>query len=627
MNTRDISMVAHAPSNTVQDLLKEWGWKTAPEAVQRIAKEAQLAAGTKSGELFVKLGVISRARSEELLASKPKGIQTITWFAQQESAVAPHFEKLLALKNRYPFYDELQILAVHSCMGTPSVMKRADELDAAVMMIEESTPVIIFAAFQSLIKFTTMGRQEKENDPILRELRNQDVRYAIGARDQISAVLSSTQNAGESASDNSGAAVWYANTPDIQSSDEGRTFNRIVDHSIGLGASDISLRPFRSGEFLVQLRRFGRLQTPDSIASRIPSDVARQLTMMLEKRSGANPKSTEVREPADGQLTYRSGAGEAGLRLSFIPLNHPGERRNLKSISVRVFQRAEKSVDINELRLHKEVGDNLEFFVRNNQGFVLVVGPTNSGKSTTVAGAVGMHVQIHGDSKKRMSIEDPIERFLFGISQYQAPAHIPEEQRFELMLKHFKRHDPDMIWVGEIRDSNTADLAVTAAVSGHMALSTLHANDAVMGFDVLARTISPDKRLQLIESLAVIVAQRLVATVCPHCTAMEPPTEKEQAVFGRYLSLKGVKASLPALVPHPAGCKKCNGGLYLGERPINEVLPFSRAAKDAAMAMMAGVNRRGKLEELRTVSLLDHGLELLQAGEIDVASMMEALPI
>lgn len=603
-----------------------WGWQRPPKEVIDIVRQAQDAQSTKSAQLLVDMGVVTEQQMQSLLARKPQNIQTIAWFAQQKASVVPfvpYVERVLALKAGYPYYANLALLSIHSCMHEVAVTHRADELDAAVMLIEETTPVVVFSSFTTLIKFRSLGRADRLRDPILKYVGN-NVHLAVGARDEISAVLKKIRSDEHSAGLGDSANLWNAASAENLSKPENREITRLIDHALTQGGTDIALMPLRSGDMQVCIRKFGELIPPKATTTRLNAELARQVVALLQMKSGANPTNTTQRVPTDGQITYRSGSGDAFLRLSFIPMNHLGELRNLTSVSIRLLPRAESSISLYDLKLEQSVIEQIQFAMRISQGLVLVVGPTNSGKSTTVAGAIGEHVKLFGATRKRLSAEDPIERFLNGVQQYNAPVHIQDEaQRFEIMLKAFKRHDPDMIWVGEVRDKVTADLCVSSASTGHIVLSTLHANDAVMAFDVLAKTVDADKRFQLIESMALVISQRLVKEICPHCSTVGAPTQADRELFAQYTAMIGERADLPDRIAHAnvQGCAHCHEG-YVGLLPINEALPFSRDAKDAAIAMLGGANRRETLAKSRTLTLLQSGLNLLAQHKVDLDAIL-----
>lgn len=612
------------PSAELLEITHKWGWKNPPSDVVTAAQQSLLAQSMKSADLLVALDIVSQEQRDQFLASKPSNVQTITWFAQQDNISVP-VERVLSLKNNYAFYEFLSQLSIHSRMQEQDVIKCAEELDAAVMLIEETVPVVVFSTFASLLQFLSLGRAERMRNPILR-IVGDSPRLAVGSRDEVSAVLKALR-ADDASGSLESSNVWHADAADNRSNPESREITRLLDHALAQKATDIAIRPFRSGGLQIQMRKFGRMISPKAVHDRMNAELGTKLISLLQAKSGANQTSTIQRVPTDGQITYRSAVGDAYLRLSFIPLNHLGEVRNLTSASIRILPRSELSVSLDELQLSSAVVEQIHFAMRMSQGLVLVVGPTNTGKSTTVAGCIGEHVKIFGDEQKRLSVEDPIERFLYGITQINVPpANVVtnEDERFSVILRALKRHDPDMLYIGEVRDKETADLCVSAASTGHLVLSTLHANHTLMGFDVLAKTIEPDKRFQLVESLSMIISQRLLKVVCPHCRLLAPPTAQEREVFDHYLTTLGEFGELPSDLAraNPEGCEHCGGEGYVGMVPINEVLPFNRAVKDAAVEMLAGVNRRKDLSDARTVTLLQSGLALLGEHKISLNDLL-----
>lgn len=614
------------PDEDLLGILKEWGWRNPIPEMLRVAQQARDAKTMKSAEFLTALGIITPDQAKRLLATKPIGIQTISWISQQDDIAVP-VDRVLALMNGYAFYEYLSILTIHPCMQMAEITKYAEELDAAIMLIEDALPVVVFSTFAALLKFRSLGRVERMHNGILRIIGD-DPLTAVGARDEISAVLKSVRSDDTSGSLES-ANVWNAEAAENKIKPENREITRLLDHAMKLNATDVSLKPFRSGEILVQLRKFGQMISPKVVSAKMNTELGAKVISLLQTKSASNPTGSEQRIPSDGQITYRSAAGDAFLRLSFIPLNHLGELRNLTSVSIRLLPRAESSVSLEDLHLRREVVDQIHFAMQMSQGLVLIVGPTNSGKSTTVAGCIGEHVRIFGDTQKRLGVEDPIERFQYGITQINAPAinnktvrH--EDERFGIILRAIKRHDPDMINIGEVRDKETADLCVATASTGHLVLSTLHANHTVMGFDVLAKTVPPDKRFQLVESISLIISQRLVKVLCPECRIVRDASDEDHATFSRYLKLIGEEGDLPENLAsaNPGGCESCSNDGYIGMAPINEVLPFTRDVKDAAIEMLVGEQKRRVLSEARTLTLLQSGLQLLGEHQIALTELL-----
>ena len=634
-----------ASPQQIETRTKLWGWEIPTREVLELAETSLRWRQMRSGQILVELGLVSQARVEELLAARPAGIMTLEWFASNDPKIRSHIERILTLQKGYAFYDSLSELAEHPALKDPEVGRRANDLDAALMLIESVTPVLVFSSWQGLFDYSQISHEKRVTDPI-RKVAGGNFRLAVSRTEEIAVVLRSTGMTREGDASGDVEAVWHGGSR--SDSDAQRALARLIDQGISMNATDMALVPAKDGSVTVLFRRYGELVSPRGRASRSSGDgkrkdgnkarvddtvrlepsVAEEAVRFLAQRSGANPNATRMTEPADGQITYRSQAGDVFLRMSFIPLQHPGERRDLISVSARLLPRVEKSVSVDELHLAKPVRDQIDLAMRLSSGLILLAGPTNSGKSTTIAGAIGLHVDRFGKSKKRVSVEDPIERFLFGMTQVNAKHRstrdgLGGDDRFNIILRAFKRHDPDLILVGEIRDQATADVCVSSATSGHLVLATIHANDAIMAADVLARMVDEKLSFQLMESLSMIISQRLVRTLCPHCKVEREVNDEDRRVWRHYCEGIGDHVELPEKMSSPVGCAdpNCDEG-YSGMLPINEVLPFSRKAKTLGAQLLHDPSARAELAELRTVKLAEEGVRLIREGLTDVDSIL-----
>lgn len=628
MSTFEPEVIREAEDREAIAKARELGWSLAPKGVLEMVKSLNSTRSLKPEDLLVHLNYITREQCERLLTKRPDTTPVIQWIASQEPGAGIPVEKLLALISGYPYYDDLALLSIHPVMREPEALRRMDEADAAVMLVEDKVVTIVFATVASLLKFRSMGREDRANDPVYRALGEAEGEpiLAVAKRDEISSILKEMRSLDAALGGAEAANVWNAESSDNRK-EESRMISRLLDHALTEGANDIALLPMVTGEMIVQMRKYGQMIAPSAVSEKWNPELSTQVVNLLMSRSGANPTNTNQRVPTDGQITYRSAAGEAFLRLSFIPLNHLGSIKNLTSVSIRLLPRTEVSVDLENLRLDKEVVEQINFGMQMSQGLVMVVGPTNSGKSTTIAGAIGEHVKIFGGTQKRLSVEDPIERLVPGVTQINAPPVnlIKDEgERFNIILKAIKRHDPDMIWVGEVRDKVTAELCVASATTGHLVLSTLHANHTMMGYDVLAKSVPEDKRFQLIESISMIISQRLVKTLCDSCKTVEDVKDEDRRIFSRYLETIGEHADLPEKVAryNPVGCHACGGKGYTGMLPVNEVLPFTRKVKDAAISMLSGGNGREEMASARTITLLQASMKLLGEHRIDLQDIL-----
>lgn len=619
MNTRDRYL----------QLAGEWGWEVPDASVLDAAACAIRWEQMRSGDILVESNLLSRAEVDALIDSKPDNIKTMEWVSSKVPKVRGYVERILTLKKGFAFYESLTNLAEHSANSEPLVARRAGELDAALMTIEGKVPVLVFSDWDRLLTYMNASVESRANDPIRKALGESaaGLKLAVSRREEVSVVINSagSENAGGGASD--GDHLWIGGNGQLPEQQE---LSRLIDQAISMDATDIALVPMRDGRIQVLARRYGDLVHLRGKSRILDPEMAISAIKYLGQKSGANPTATKMTSPSDGQITYRSTAGEVFLRLSFIPLQHPGERRDLISVSMRLLPRVEKNVSVVDLKLRQQVIDEIELAMQMGNGFILIAGPTNSGKSTTVAGAVGLHVNRYGDTRKRISVEDPIERFVFGMTQVNAKhrstrERLESDDRFAVILRAIKRHDPDVINVGEIRDLATANLCVSSATSGHLVLSTIHANDSIMSADVLARMIDPSLSFQLMESLSLILSQRLVKTLCPHCKESRPTNDTDRKLWKRYSEMVGDEGDLPDMlcVPKVGGCEhsNCDNG-YAGITPVNEVLPFTRKAKNIAARMLTDPTVRSELAALRTVKLLDECLLLLKEGRADLDSVL-----
>ncbi len=611
-------MQPHTNSSDKPELLaiaKAWGWTTPPDDVLDIAKQAKAARDMRAGDFLVSMGYVTTEQSERFLASKPKDKQTATWFAEQGGVQIP-LDRVLALINSYAYYDSLRSLTIHDGMNNQDVIKQADLLDCALMVIENVVPVIVFSSFKALIRYQSLGRDEKMRDPMLRLV--EDPQLAVAARDEISAVLGELRNTDASGSSDS-SNIWVAQSAESDSAQESREVTRLLDHALVIGATDMAFKPFRNGSVQVLLRRFGQMIPPKNGSGVIGADLAAKMISLMQSKSGANPSNTTQRDPTDGQITYRSSIGNAFLRLNFLPLNHLGERRNLTSVSTRLLSTVETSISLSDLKVSEMVIEEIKFAMQMSQGLFVVCGPTNSGKTTLKDGAIGTHVDMFGDTQKRLEVADPVERFLFGITQINKRKDRP----FGEILKAVRRHDPDMLSIGEVRDEETAFACVDSASTGQLVATTLHSNSALMGLDVLLSKTPAANKFQLVDSMSLMISQRLIKELCPHCCIKERPTAKEHGLFTRYVEHIGEKVEIPALIAkaHPDGCSVCRNDSYMGMVPMNEILPFTQEVKDLAIELLGGKNTRKQINAARKLTLLQSGMELLAAGRIELRDL------
>lgn len=331
--------------------------------------------------------------------------------------------------------------------------------------------------------------------------------------------------------------------------------NNIFAKAVAFNASDIHLDP-QEDVFRVRLRVDGILQTQlEQPIDRYPA-VASRVKLISEI------DIAERRLPQDGRITTRVNGREMDVRVSTLPGVH-GE-----SIVMRLLPKDRKELSLETLGLEPDHIELVRSLMQESNGIVLVTGPTGSGKSTTLYAALQ---EATDGTRKILTVEDPVEYQLPGITQVQAHAEIG--YTFARALRAFLRQDPDVIMVGEIRDVETAQIAIQSALTGHLVLSTLHTNDSLSAF---TRLIDMGVEPFLVAApIKAVQAQRLVRKICKHCAK---PSHVPESIATEFASLKTTIAA-PNWV-EAVGCAACNNTGYSGRMGIYEIVPISGELHD-----------------------------------------------
>jgi general secretion pathway protein E/type IV pilus assembly protein PilB len=313
-----------------------------------------------------------------------------------------------------------------------------------------------------------------------------------------------------------------------------------------------------SDKVLIRYRIDGLLKTHAVLEAASFAAIASRVKIM------ANLNIMERRLPQDGRITVSVGGESVDMRVSIVPIAR-GE-----SIVLRIFGTKALPMGLAELGYDSSQVEKIRGFYHIPHGLILVTGPTGSGKTTTLN---AMLREIRSDELKIVTIEDPIEYIVDGVAQIQTNEQI--HLGFETILRRVLRQDPNVIMVGEIRDASTAELAVRAALTGHLVLSTLHTNDAV---SIITRLKNMGIEPYLIAStLRGAIAQRLVRRLCPDCLKARGPHASEHALFERFsIGLERVY--------EPTGCKRCGDSGYLGRVAIGELYPMDEGLEELVLA-------------------------------------------
>ncbi len=327
------------------------------------------------------------------------------------------------------------------------------------------------------------------------------------------------------------------------------------------GASDIHLEPRRSS-LDIRFRQDGTLRHVDSIRREFQAACSSRLKIMAEMNIA------ERRLPQDGRISVTVEGRSVDMRVSSLPTQY-GE-----SIVLRILDKSGVRPQLSQLGFSERNLKSLNGLIRKPHGIFLATGPTGSGKTTTLYSAIH---EIHTPDVNIITVEDPIEYELDGIRQ----SNVNEKAglNFARQLRAILRQDPDIIYVGEIRDNETAEIAFRAALTGHLVFSTLHCNDAA---GAITRLLNMGMDPFLVASSVVgILAQRLVRKVCPHCARPSQPAEVDLQAFGVDLDSP---AFHQAKFQTGAGCEQCSGVGYKGRASVQELMVMDDAIRAMTLA-------------------------------------------
>jgi len=370
-----------------------------------------------------------------------------------------------------------------------------------------------------------------------------------------------------------------------------KLLNRILAEGIKQGASDIHFEPLEN-DLRVRYRIDGVLQTRHT-----PSrEYQGQLITRLKVISGLD--IAEHRLPQDGRIRLRMGDRSIDFRVSTVPIAN-GER-----IVLRILDKGNIVLGLDRLGMDEASIALFRDFISLPEGIVLVTGPTGSGKTTTLYSAI---TDLSTDRVNIMTVEDPVEYKLPGIAQIAIRSKIG--LTFAAGLRHILRQDPDIIMVGEIRDQETAEIAIQASLTGHLVFSTLHTNDAP---SALTRLADMGIESYLLSSAVVgVVAQRLVRQLCPHCKQEAEADESEQKHLGE-----------AATHYRAVGCPACFDTGYAGRCAIYEVMRVDAAIKQQIVQSADAVELRRIASERGMQGLFEQGKALVLEGKTSLAELL-----
>src|SRR5882672_253732 len=374
-----------------------------------------------------------------------------------------------------------------------------------------------------------------------------------------------------------------------------RYVNLLVRDAADAGASDIHLDATREG-LRVQLRLDGVLTAWSAPPPAFRAAVVSRIKLLAEL------DIAERRAPQDGRIRIRLEARELDLRVATVPTLH-GE-----SVVLRLLDRGDRQTELRDLGLAPDTLAAFERLIHRQHGILLATGPTGSGKTTTLHAALGLR---NPTAEKIITVEDPVEYHLPGVTQ--VPVHAKAGVTFAAALRSLLRQDPDVLMVGEMRDAETAGIAVQAAMTGHLVFSTLHTNDAVSAITRLADLgVEP---YMIASSLEGILAQRLVRRICPECRERYQPDPQAVALLAR----QPVGA---VTLERGSGCSHCRGTGYRGRTGIYELLPMTDDLRRLLVERPDAPRLRASAKAAGMTTLREDGWTKVKAGITTVEEVL-----
>jgi len=374
-----------------------------------------------------------------------------------------------------------------------------------------------------------------------------------------------------------------------------RLVNMLITRAVESRASDIHIEPFED-ELKVRYRIDGVLHDIETTPKRLQAAIVSRIKIM------AKLNIAERRLPQDGRIRLKVGENEIDLRVSTIPVLY-GE-----SVVMRILRKEGIVIDLDLLGFPPHTLSSFEQLIKKPNGIILVTGPTGSGKTTTLYGALD---KINSPDRKIITVEDPVEYQLKGVNQIQVKPQIG--LNFANTLRHIVRQDPDIIMIGEIRDLETAEIAIQSALTGHLVFSTLHTNDAP---SALTRLLDMGVENFLLSStIRGILAQRLVRIICSSCKEIDPSIADREE-----LKLLGIDSSMPLY--RGRGCENCASTGYYGRAGVFELLMVEDEIRKLILKNADANQMRSVARQQGMRTLIEDGADKIKAGKTTLSEVL-----
>jgi type IV pilus assembly protein PilB len=547
-------------------------------------------------DVIVDMGLVARERVDDAIAAS-RSTGTTPERVLVEEGTLSNDGLARALAERYGL-DHLDLGVFQVDMGA------ANLVSTAAAKRYQSVPVSFVDKRTLLVAMTDPSNVLAVDDIAI--MTGYEVRVAVAAPEDIVALISRLDrlddvvaSGGETAESEAEAAAEVVN---LREADDDapviKLVNQIVAQAVEQGASDVHITP-DGKETRVRFRVDGVLADVTTVPKRMGPGVVSRVKIMSEL------DISEKRLPQDGRVGLTVDGRHVDLRVVTLPSVH-GE-----SIVMRILDKESVVMKLEKLGMGAEDQARFEHAFHQTHGAVLVTGPTGSGKSTSLYAALQ---SLNTPEKNIITVEDPVEYQVAGITQVQVSPKAG--LTFATGLRAMVRADPDIIMVGEIRDKETAQIAVESALTGHLVLSTLHTNDAPSAINRLIEMgIEP---FLVASAIDCVLAQRLVRTLCAHC-------KKRTIITAEVLRQSGYKALVDLEAYEPGGCRRCGGSGYRGRAGIYEVMTVTAEIRRMALERRSAEDLTDLAVSQGMRRLRDDGLEKVRQGRTSIAELSRVL--
>jgi len=540
-------------------------------------------------DILVKQGKISPAEKEEAQSTaRARGVKLKDALVQLGYASAKDVMRAIAEENRLDFVD----------------LDETEIPQSVIQMVPESVSreneVIPLNRTEQALRIIT---HDPDNLAIIDKLQfvlNQQIELVVASREQIIQAINRHYGQSETQSVDSVLQEFTETQLEFTEVDEGglqedsdapivKLVNLIFQEAITHRASDIHIEPF-ADRVRVRYRIDGVLVERDSPPKRLLPAILTRIKIM------GSIDITEKRRPQDGRIKLTLPGKHVDVRVSVIPTNHG------QSIVMRLLDKDNIKIGIRDLGFAEEDYRRFHKIIARPNGIFLVTGPTGSGKTTTLYAALN---ELNRPDRKIITAEDPVEYYLSGVNQCEVAADIG--RTFQSIIRAMLRQAPNIILVGEIRDKETADIAIQASLTGHLVFSTLHTNDAP---SAITRLIDIGVQPFLVaSSVMAVMAQRLVRRVCPKCGKAHNPSLDQLRALG-ISSERAAKATFK----RGTGCNHCNQTGYRGRQGIFELMPMNSSMRELTFRREPDMvlRRQARLTGMKT--LFEDGLDKALKG-------------